>query len=60
MARMSRKKMVERIIEGHVEEISEWALRDLDSLRAWLTEVLGLRAMDVRTLQEEFGSYLEE
>jgi len=50
--------MIDCIIEGHIQDITEWAIRDLQSLENWLRNTLSLDNLSVDELHARFGAYL--
>jgi len=58
MTKLKKDDMIDMIIEGHVEDIKEWVLRDMDSLVSWLEIVLELEYKTKEELEEDYGSYL--
>lgn len=57
---MTKKEMIKSVVEGHMENVTEWALRDRASLRAWITDILDIKRMTKAQIQEEFSVYLED
>ena len=57
---MTKKELIEKVVEGHVENVTEWALRDRGSLREWIKDILGIEKMNKTEIKEEFYTYLED
>lgn len=58
MLKMKKEDMIDTIIEGHIDNIQEWVLKDIDSLSSWLEAVLELEDKTKEELIENYGSYL--
>lgn len=54
-----RKQAEDLIIDGHIDDIREWALRDTESLEAWLRNVLCIDNLTLERLLDDFRPYLD-
>lgn len=52
--------MIDAIIEGHIMDITEWALRDIGALKTWLEGVLNLDVLTKTQLLAEYSAYLHD
>lgn len=59
MKKIPRKRAIDIVLAGHIDDIEEWVLRDRESLKAWLYNTLDLGRMPVRDMKEKFAAYFE-
>ena len=59
MKRIPRKRAIDIVLAGHIDDIEEWVLRDRESLRTWLYNTLDLGRMPVKDMREQFAAYFE-
>jgi hypothetical protein len=60
MKRIPRKRAIDLVLAGHIDDIEEWVLRgDRESLKVWLYKTLDLGRMPVKDMKREFSAYLE-
>lgn len=55
-----REQVIEDVVEGHVQDIGEWFLRDVDSLRLWIRDVIAIDKMPLSEIRDRYGVYLNE
>ena len=58
--KMTKQKLIDYVIEGHITDIREWVARDTDSLARWLTYKLGLKDMSEDDIRKTYGVYLPD
>lgn len=59
MKRLPRNRVIETVLEYHMDDIEEWVLRDKTSLKLWLVDILELKRMKTDDIMEKYSNYFE-
>ena len=55
-----KEQLIQAIVDGLIVDITAWAVRDLDSLDAWLRQALRLDQLSAGDLRRAYSAYLSE
>ncbi|MBU0493808.1 MAG: hypothetical protein KKA73_22260 [Chloroflexi bacterium] len=55
-----KEELIQAIVNGLIDDITQWVEHDLDSLDVWLRQALRLDRMSEGELRREYDAYLPE
>ena len=53
MSRARKKQLVDMIVDDMTETVTQWALKDQDSLRQWIGDMLNLESLSEEDLEAQ-------